>query len=206
MRVFNLLNHILNEANVYNLSVNYDGVSLKGYIERLVSPITVAQDKQGLTKKLTTLLVNDERFLQPIRQLPVDAPSWANEAFQKGELVTFTPNPELNDTLSNIVHYVVSCEQHMSSHLRDVVVNAQRELSAIPKVPNLDELSQKANAYFAVVQNVQTKQIDGMEQVADYKGWKWYKLLTSAAFKRYRTVLVEFGLRRNVIRTICLFT
>lgn len=177
---------LLTEANVFNASIPYKNVSIKQFVQKHIgNNITDPEVVKVLTKKLSTFLINDERFLRPIRQLPNDAPEWAQQAAATGQLMVFVPNQELNDVVSNIIHYVQAAGQNLDSTDNNVVVQAQRELASIVKQPNLDELAKRADQYFKATATKQSvKDIEGMNGIVDYDGWIWYKLDTPEAFVR----------------------
>lgn len=182
-----LLNELLlNEANVFNASIPYKNVSIKQFVQQHIgNNIADPEITKILTKKLSTFLINDERFLQPIRQLPDDAPEWAQQAAATGQLMVFVPNQQLNDVVSNIIHYVQAAEQNLDATDNNIIVQAQRELASIVKQPNLDELAGRADQYFKATASKQSvKDIEGMNGIVDYDGWIWYKLDTHEAFVR----------------------
>jgi len=181
---------LLNEANVYNIKLPINGVSIDLFLKQHFANISDPTIKQQLTKKITMLLVNDESNLRPLTKLPQDAPEWAQTAAAAGDLMLFVPSEELNDAISNIGHYVQTAINDLQSADNNVVVKAKGELGAIPKMPDLDTLLQKANQYFVKkVKKEAAANAEGMEEVAEYNGWIWYKLNTPDAFRREGNVL-----------------
>lgn len=180
---------LLNEANVYNIENVVNGFSVKKYIQQNIAGISDPTIAQQLAKKLQTFLINDERFLHQLTKLPHNAPDWAQQALQRGDLMFFAPTPELGDVMSNIAHYIEAAIENTKSPDNNIVVRAKQELNAIPKIQNLDLLGQKANQYFATASKTTSRDTEGMQPLNEYNGWIWYKLVSEEAFKREGNVL-----------------
>lgn len=174
----------LDEANVYNVNQPLNNVSVQSYLTKLLGRIP--DDVKGpLIKKMTKLIINDNTLLQPISQLPPDAPEWAQAAAGVGDLYAFVPNEQVNDRMSHIAHFIQTLVvDAKNTEDKDKAVTATRELSGLPKVENLGILYNKALEYFARGTKKVARVADGMEYLADTKGYTWYKLATAEAFVR----------------------
>ena len=178
------LQMLLNEANVYNID------AVKQYIQQAVKDITDPEISKILAKKLQTWLINHEPNLRPISVVPDDAPDWAKQSVERGDLMQFIPTPDLNDTVTNIAHYIQAAIANTASPDNNVVVRAKQELNGLPKIQNLELLSQKAAQYFAVgSKRGNAANTEGMEEEREYNGWIWYKLKTAEAFSREGKIL-----------------
>ncbi|TFG96266.1 hypothetical protein E4H12_11450 [Candidatus Thorarchaeota archaeon] len=186
MRVDSILNiYDLTEANILNIKDEYKGVSIAGYLKTYADNLP-AQHQKPFYKKITGLLVNDERFHYAIREVPADAPDWAKVAVEKQELFAFQPSQELNDTLEQITHYLAAAaDDAVKSPSPDQKIVAQRELDAFPKAENLDVIKKKSDEFFKRGSRKAGREIAGMEQMFDAgDGFVWYKLVDEEAFRR----------------------
>lgn len=182
---------LLLEANVYNVKVPYENVSILDYLKKHTQYIGTQQGKNVFVKKLSKLLLNAPKWHHDVRQLPPDAPEWARQGLENKDLVYFKPDQELEDVVSNIAHYVAAIEQDSKqTKNEDAKVVATRELQKFPKVENLEVLQQKANEYFKRGSKKAGREISGMTEVIDAgDGFTWYELIEEQAFKREGKVL-----------------
>lgn len=182
--------NLLTEANVYNIKLPINNVSVDKYLQHHLADITDPTIKQQLTKKLSLLLVNYEPNLTVLNRVPPNAPDWAQQAASTGELFAFVPDEDLNDAISNIAHYVQAAFTDINNADNNIAIRAKQEIAAIPKMPNLDTLYQKANQYFnKKVKKEAAENTEGMEEVIQYAGWIWYKLLTTEAYVREGNII-----------------
>lgn len=183
---------MLNEANVLNIKLPYEGHSLVEYLKSFADHLASQETKNIFTKKLQKLLINDERFLYAVRVLPPDAPVWAQQAHDAGELFYFKPSEDLDQTVEHLMHYLAAIEQDIKNPpLPDVKVHAQRELQGFTKAENLDVLAKKSQEYFKRGSKRAKKLGDeGTKMILDAGGgFKWHLLLTQEAYRRTGKVL-----------------
>lgn len=207
MKLYNVNNVFiqLDEANILNVKEPYNDVSIAGYLEQYAQNLPDSITPQFL-KKMQKLLSADERFQYAVRELPQGAPDWAVEAMNKRELVAFVPNQQLNDTIENITHYLSSAfENANQTEDNNVRVAADRELKAFGKVGSIDDLTQRANAYFEALGASKKKEkgakageeAHGMKVIYNVgQGYVWYLLQTAEAYRR------EGQLLKNCIGSI----
>ncbi len=182
-----LYEQILLEANVANVKLPIGEKLtimdyLKGYAEGLATP----EAKAAFTKKMSLFLMNDMRNLHALREVPPDAPEWAQQAVQTGQLMVFKPDAALNDKIQHIIHYLAAAEQDAAQDAnKDQKVFAQRELAGFIKAENLDLLVTKSEEYFKRGSRNQKRDQSGMKQTFDCgDGYIWYELETAAAYQR----------------------
>lgn len=182
---------ILNEANVLNIKQPYNGMSIAEYVKDYAKNLATPPVKTIFAKKLSKLLVNDERFLSAVRELPGDAPEWAQQAMASGELVAFVPTGNLNQKIEHLVHYMAALESDSNANVQNnaaaqnTAVIAKRELDAFTKAENLDILIAKSDEYFKRGSKKNTDGTEGMTVLFDAgEGFIWYKLDTIEAFKK----------------------
>lgn len=176
----------LYEANVFNIKDEYEGVSINKYLKTHAQNLPGAELQNLFIKKLTNLLVNDERFLYAVRQLPTNAPEWAQKAVAAQQLYAFRPTDKLNDMVTHTVHYLAAAADDVkNSPSPDQRVVAQRELAAFPKAENLDVIEKKSQEFFKRGSRKAGREVAGMEKVFDAgQGYVWYKLTDEEAFRR----------------------
>lgn len=177
---------LLLEANVYNVKVPYNDVSIFNYLNKHAQNIGTQQGKDFFVKKLSKLLLNAPKWHNDVRQLPPDAPEWAHEGLKAHNLVYFAPDEDLEDIVSNISHYIAALEQDANqTQNRDANVIANRELQSIPKIETLDLFQNKANEYFKRGSKKAGRDVSGLKEVLDAgNGFTWYELIDEHAFKR----------------------
>jgi hypothetical protein len=173
------------EANIFNIKDEYQGVSIAGYLKQFVDNLP-AQHQKPFIKKITMLLVNDERFHYAVREVPADAPDWAKTAVAAQQLQAFKPTQDLTDTLTHITHYLsAAADDATKSPSPDQRIVAQRELDAFPKAENLDVIKKKSDIFFTRGSRKAGRDVAGAEQIFDSGGgYIWYKLVEPEAFKR----------------------
>ena len=184
---FSFDDEMLIEANILNIKdkLNQD-TSIHEYLKQYTELLGTPEMKNAFVKKIATLLINDERFHQAVRELPPEAPDWAKKAQQEQQLYAFVPNLTLNEMLTHLVHYLSTAEHDSkNAPTNDAKVFAQRELQGFPKAESLDLLDKKAKEYFARGAKKETRDVAGMEQVMEVNGgFVWYKLIEPDAFRR----------------------
>lgn len=181
-----LFEQLLIEANLINGKDPYNGVSIVSFLEPYTHGMATAEGKQMFMKKLSRLLMSDERFLYAVRELPPNAPEWAQQAMEKGDLVFFQPSDELKDTIENISHYIAALEQDMAGSDQNAKAVATREFQGFPKAESLDLLVGKVQEYFSRGQEKQeATNAEGMKAVLEAPGgYTWYRLEEPKAFYR----------------------
>ncbi|MGZ8924325.1 MAG: PcfJ domain-containing protein [Nitrososphaeraceae archaeon] len=179
----------LREANVYNIDNIINGHSVKQYLQSQLKDITDPTVAKVLANKLQAFIVNGDTNLQQLTKLPSNAPDWAHRALQTGQLMVFTPSPDLDDVVSNIAHYAQKAIMDIKSPDNNIVVRARQELHGLNKVQNMEILNQKANHYFAIGSKQQARDTEGMTAEQQYQDWIWYKLDTPEAFQREGKIL-----------------
>lgn len=182
---------MLNEANVINIKDEFEGhdsiaMYLKHYAENLPQ-----QAQKGFIKKLSKLLINDERFLYAVRKLPANAPDWAKEAQAKGDLMYFKSSQELDQKMEHLMHYVAVIQADAAdTSNRDQQAVANREIQGFPKAENLDVLIKKSDEYFKRGSKKAGAQIEGMKEIMDTgEGFKWFLLQSQDAYRRAGKIL-----------------
>lgn len=187
----------LYEANVFNITDKYQDVSIHDYLKQFAENLP-GQHRGPFIKKITNLLVNDDRFHYAVRELPAGAPDWAQRALASEQLFAFKPSEELNDTLQHITHYLsAAAEDAVKSPSPDQKIVAQRELDAFPKAENIDVIKKKSDIFFTRGSRKAARDTTGLEKIFDSgEDYIWYKLTDAAAFQREGKVL------QNCIGTI----
>jgi len=189
MRVFefytaNTLEMII-EANVMNVKDEYQGTSIHNFLNNYVDSFRTKEAKQMWLKKLAKLFINDNRYLNVVRDLPADAPEWAQKAAATGDLFYFQPTPELKDHMDHLSHYVAGLEADMTGNNPDAKAYANREFQGFMKAENLETLVKKSNEYFKRGSKKAGRDIEGMTKLMDVDGgFSWWKLDTQAAYAR----------------------
>lgn len=179
------LSSLLLEANVYNLKTKYENISLEAYLESFSEHLPNAELKQLFIKKFTRLLTNDERFLYALQELPANAPSWAEQAIEKGELFYFMPTQELENQIIDIIHYLVAVYEDSQSSDPNVKAVATKELQGFPKAESIPLLIKKQQEFFARGAKSAKRDVEGMEEVITLpSGYTWYKLTSPRGFQR----------------------
>lgn len=181
-----LFESLLMEANLINGKDSYNGVSIVSFLEPYTNGLATAEAKQMFMKKLSRLLMADERFLYAVRELPPNAPAWAQQALEKGDLVFFQPSDELKDNVENLSHYVASLEQDIAGGDANTKAVATREFQGFPKAESLDLLIGKVQEYFSRGSEKQeATNAEGMKAVLEAPGgYVWYRLEEPKAFYR----------------------
>lgn len=184
---------LLNEANVANIKEPIGSeITVQSYLQHYANNLQDPQLKAGFIKKLATLLVNGDTNLAPLnpQALPNDAPAWAVQAAQNGQLFVFQPDAALNDKISHISHYLSAAEQDTQSQDNNQKAFAVGEIKGFGKVGTLDLLVTKSQEYFKRGSRNQKREADGMKQVLEVKGgFVWYLLESQDAYKREGKIL-----------------
>lgn len=190
MRILSIINplfeSLLIEANLLNGKDPYNGVSITSFLEPYTHGMTTPEGKQMFMKKLSRLLMADERFLYAVRELPQGAPDWAQQAMEKGDLVFFQPSDELKDNVENLSHYIASLEQDIAGTDANAKAVATREFQGFPKAESLDLLIGKVQEYFSRgAEKQDATNAEGMKAVLEAPGgYVWYRLEEPKAFYR----------------------
>lgn len=198
MKITNL-NHgyfygLLNEANVYNAKESYtftndDGetfdVSIAKYLDFYLQFFNDPNIEKMFIKKLTKLLINDERYLHHVRKLPDNAPDWAIKAVKSKNLMVFKSEQELDQVLEHMSHYLAALEEDVMSENQDIATFAYREIKGFPKAESLDLLAKKSQDYFKRGTKKTDRSEEGLVQIHDHgDGYRWYLLKNQTAFER----------------------
>lgn len=181
-----LFESMLIEANLINGKDPYNGVSIVSFLEPYTNGMSTVEGKQMFMKKLSRLLMADERFLYAVRELPPNAPAWAQQALEKGDLVFFQASDELKDNVENLSHYVASLEQDIAGTDANAKAVATREFQGFAKAETLDLLIDKVQEYFSRgAEKQEANDAEGMKAVLEAPGgYVWYRLEEPKAFYR----------------------
>ncbi len=181
-----LFESLLLEANLINGKDPYNGVSIVSFLEPYTNGLATVEGKQMFMKKMSRLLMADERFLYAVRELPQGAPEWAQQAMEKGDLVFFQPSDELKDNVENLSHYIASLEQDIAGSDANAKAVATREFQGFPKAESLDLLITKVQEYFSRgAEKQEATNAEGMKAVLEAPGgYVWYRLEEPKAFYR----------------------
>ena len=181
-----LFESLLLEANLINGKDPYNGISIVSFLEPYTNGMATVEGKQMFMKKLSRLLMADERFLYAVRELPQGAPEWAQQAMEKGDLVFFQPSDELKDNVENLSHYIASLEQDIAGSDANAKAVATREMQGFPKAESLDLLIGKVQEYFSRgAEKQEATNAEGMKAVLEAPGgYVWYRLEEPKAFYR----------------------
>lgn len=175
---------LLYEANVLNGNQEFFGTSIEKYLIGIADSLSTPELQKTFIKKIGRLLLNDERFLHAVREIPDNAPDWAKRA-PPGELMYFQPTSELTDTLSNIAHYLDAAALSAKSNDPDTKAFATGEVNGFTKAESIDLLSNKAAAFWKRGSNKVGREVDGLKEVINIGGgFVWYELETNEAFIR----------------------
>lgn len=174
---------LLTEANILNVKDPHDGHSIKKYLTHYADSIKTPVAKKMFVKKIQNFLLNDPKYHYAVRELPDDAPEWAQEAMANKDLFFFKPNEDLNTTIEHITHYIAKMEEDMEQTTdKDKKVVATKEFAGFPKSESLDVIAKKSDDYFARGAKTSTDK-EGMKQILSQHGFTWYKLESVTAFK-----------------------
>lgn len=188
-----LYKQMLIEANVANVKLPIgEKVTIMDYLKAYADEgLTTPEVKTAFIKKLSTFLMNDLRNLHALREVPPDAPEWAQQAVQTGQLMVFKPDTALNDKVQHIIHYLAAAEHDSKQEgSPDQKIFAQRELAGFVKAENLDLLVTKSNEYFKRGSRNTKRDSSGLEQTFDAgDGYIWYELKAPDAYAREGKVL-----------------
>ena len=174
------------EANVFNIKGTFEGHSIANYLNHYAEQLHAKPSSQMFVKKLSKLLVNERKYLYAVRDLPADAPGWAQEALQNQDLFYFKPDADLNDIVSHLMHYVAALEQDMEQDERpDDKVVATKNYQAFNKAENLAVLAKTSQEYFKRGSKKAAGDTEGMNEIFDAGGgFVWWKLTSNEAFRR----------------------
>ena len=192
MNITDLLSNstMLVEANILNAKDPHDGHSIHEFLDFYAKQLANAPSKKMFIKKITKFLINEPKYHFAVRELPAGAPEWAQKAMAEKDLFAFKPDDQLKDACEHLTHYVIALEQDSAqTEDRNKQVNANKELQAFPKAESLEMLAQKSQDYFKAGAKDDQKSTEGMKQIFEIKGFKWYKLEDAAAFRREGKVL-----------------
>lgn len=179
-----IVSGLLYEANVLNGNQEFFGTSIEKYLTGIADSLSTPDLQKTFMKKIGRLLLNDERFLHAVHEVPDNAPDWAKRA-PPGELMYFQPTPELTDTLSNIAHYLDAVALSARSNDPDTKAFATGELNGFVKVETIDLLSSKAAAFWKRGSNKVGREVEGLKEViAVGGGFVWYELDSNDSFVR----------------------
>jgi DNA-binding MarR family transcriptional regulator len=186
---------LLLEANVLNTAELYDDVSIQAFLKQYAQAIGNQDMAKTFVKKIQKMLINDDRWLHAVREVPDNAPDWAKDAHAKRDLVYFKPDQNLTDKISHISHYLAAVVSDAKTGGTDVAgeprndgnikAHAQRELQGFPKIGDLETIVKKSDEYFARGSQATDANTEGMTEVADVgNGNRWYLLTTNDAYRR----------------------
>lgn len=191
---------ILVEANLINTKAPYQGIGLVPYLKKLAVGISDSTAQAQFVSKLGKILVNEIEWHEAVRELPHDAPDWAQQALQNRDLYAFVPDAALTDQLQNIIHYInaalvaagvsgTDAQKAGAVANNDELVVAKKELAGFGKSGSIGELTKKANEYFKRGSKKASSDMSGLKEIDHTGEFTWYLLTDDAAFQREGKVL-----------------
>ncbi len=128
--------------------------------------------------------MNDPKYHFAVRELPSDAPPWAQEALDNRDLFYFRPDEDLNTIVEHITHYIAKMEEDMEqTEDNNKKTRATKEFTGFPKAENLSVIEKASDEYFARGAK-SSFDTEGMKEMYTNAGFTWYKVNSVAAFKR----------------------
>ena len=174
---------LLLENNVYNIKLPYKEVSIVHYLKTYATAVGDRALAKMFIQKVSKLLVSNNKYLSAVRELPQDAPDWAQQALANQELMAFQPTDELNREIEHITHYLSALVVDRTNTTdNDKKVKAEREINSFHKNGSLEEIVKKSQEYFK--RGTGDRNTDGMVEIHEFQGNKWYLLQTPEAFQR----------------------
>ena len=180
----------LAEANVLNASELRDRL-----LPEIAKEIPGPYRKQFI-KAAYTDLVNDDEHHTKISHLPDDAPTWAQSAFDSGDLVTAVISTDYRQKLARIAHWIKSLVEHSTSNpaagdergIEDRR-SAQTQLAGLNRL-TIDAMLNLEQLWWARHAEVIKGETSGMTKVADVTNkYSWWRLDNNAAYQREGQVL-----------------
>ena len=93
------LDDLLLEANVLNTD------EIKKYLETMAKDIPMPYQKQFI-KAAFTDITNNPDYHTPVKELPDNAPQWAEKALAAGDLVSATISQGQTELLNQVLHWL----------------------------------------------------------------------------------------------------
>ena len=178
------------EANVFN-APELQRSLLPPIAEQLPEPY-----KKQFIKAAFTDLVNDEQHHEKITKLPPDAPSWAQTAFDNGDLVKASISPAYRNLLERIVHWLTDLIAKTKStpapgdtEGTEDKNSATRQLASLNRM-TIENMLQAESQWWARHAQKTRGDTSGMIKVADVaNGYTWWRLDSKDAYTREGKVL-----------------
>jgi len=184
------ISEYLAEANVLNASDLRDKL-LPAMAKEIPEPY-----RKQFIKTAYTDLVNDAKHHKKVSRLPDDAPTWAQSAFDSGDLVTASISVDYRQELERILHWIKSLVEHATSHpaagdqrgIEDRR-SAQTQLAGLNRL-TIDAMLNLEQLWWARHAEVIKGETSGMTKVADVTNkYSWWRLDDEEAYRREGQVL-----------------
>lgn len=181
------ISDFLFEANVLNIE------EIKNYLDDLAKDIPDPYKKQFI-KSAFTDITNNADYHSPVKQLPDNAPAWAEKAMAAGDLVNASVNNEQKELLTQIIHWLADIiAKSQSTDTEETAVtdkrDAVKQLQSLNRM-KLEDMLRHERSWFSRQKNLIKGDISGTEKVADVgNGYAWYLLVSQEAFQREGQVL-----------------
>lgn len=183
--------HLLLEANILNITSDYQAQSVTKYVTELLQNVYLPNRKQDFIKKLIKIITTEGIATQHISDLPSGAPAWATDAYERGDLVYFDISqfPDIEDKFDHIRDYIMAIADDLDNGDHEAKIKAMKEIDNFIKAQNFALLVKRSNDYFKG--GVGDKNdLSGLEYMFDgIPGFKWYRLATDAACRREGPIL-----------------
>lgn len=186
----NIINLLL-EANIINITSDYQAQSVTKYVTELLQNVSLPNRKQDFIKKLIKIITTEGIATQQLSDLPNEAPTWAIDAYERGDLVYFNISqfPDIEDKFDHIRDYIMAIADDLDNGDQNAKLKATKEIDNFIKAQNFALLVKRSNDYFK--SGVGDKNdLSGLEYLFDgIPGFKWYRLATDAACRREGPIL-----------------
>lgn len=186
----NIINLLL-EANIINITNDYQAQSVTKYVTELLQNVFLPNRKQDFIKKLIKIITTEGIATQHLSDLPNEAPTWAIDAYERGDLVYFNISqfPDIEDKFDHIRDYIMAIADDLDNGDQNAKLKATKEIENFIKAQNFALLVKRSNDYFK--SSVGDKNdLSGLEYLFDgIPGFKWYRLATDAACRREGPIL-----------------
>jgi len=161
---------------------------IKNYLVDLAKDIPDPYKKQ-FVKSAFTDITNNANYHTPVKELPDNAPAWAEKAMSAGDLVNASVNNEQKELLTQIIHWLADIiAKSQSTDTTETAVadkrDAVKQLQSLNRM-KLEDMLRHERSWFSRQKNLIKGDISGMEKVADVgNGYAWFLLVSQDAFNR----------------------
>ena len=173
----------LTEANVFNTAEINTALSDIG--NKIPDPY-----RKQFVKAAFTDLINDPAHHSTITTLPDDAPSWAQTAFEKKDLVKAAISVDYRDQLERIAHWIEDLIKKSADpaprdeDARTDKTSAARQLASLNRM-NIAAMLDAESRWWSRHADKIKGEVSGMTKVADVgNNYSWWRLDDQAAYKR----------------------